>query len=637
MTAGTIPGQPTDTSPSPTDTSPADMSPTELVERALTAVQFDQVRRRLFRQLLESLLYEGILAARSVDGGPCTVDGRCAVDGIDGHGNPVSYLFSATRRYGFDRVRLGPEPVLRCASGGTCEADSTTRMLSEVRDGLDADQARLATFARELEETLIKDALAQYVRAHRGEVLGDVVRGGDYDALESAITDGHPYHPAYKSRVGFDLEDNLAWGPEFARGVRPLWLAARRGTATVTVSTELQETAFLREQLGATTVEEFHERIRQAGTDPADYTLLPVHPWQWRECVTRAFAGQLHTRELIVLGEDPHAHRAQQSIRTLACRDVPERAYLKLSLSIVNTSTSRVLAPHTVHNAPKISDWLRRMARGDEYLRELRLIMLGEVMGTAVDPEPISELVRGDTYGTLACIWRESLHTHLTPGEQAVPFTGLTARALDGTPLVDPWVRTYGVRRWVEELVGVSVLPLLHLLQRHGVALEAHAQNMVLVHSAGRPRRLAVRDFHDGVRFSRSQLADPGRCPELAETPAHHTNRNSFVETDDLDLVTDFLLDALLFVNLGELAMLLADAYGFGEREFWAVTRHAIQAYHRRFPELADRFARFDVFKPTIAVEKLTTRRLQPDTELRLHEVPNPLAAQGTTSANGVS
>lgn len=613
-----------------------DAIPAELVERALTAAQFDQVRRRLFRQLLESLLYEGVLTARPAGGGRWAGDGRWAVDGIDGQGDVVRYLFSATRRYSFGRVRLGTEPVLRCASGGTCEADSTTRLLSEVRDGLDADQALLATFARELEETLVKDALAQYVRAHRGDVLGDVRRGGDYDALESAVTDGHPYHPAYKSRVGFDLEDNLAWGPEFARDVRPLWLAARRGTATVTVSTELQETGFLREQLGAT-VEEFHERIRRAGADPAGYTLLPVHPWQWRERVTRAFAGQLHTRELIVLGEDPQAHRAQQSIRTLACRDVPERAYLKLSLSIVNTSTSRVLAPHTVHNAPKISDWLRRMARGDEYLRELRLIMLGEVMGTAVDPEPVSELVREDTYGVLACIWRESLHIHLTPGEQAVPFTGLTARALDGTPLVDPWVRTHGVRRWVEELVGVSVLPLLHLLQRHGVALEAHAQNMVLVHSAGRPKRLAVRDFHDGVRFSRSQLADPGRCPELAQTPAHHTNRNSFVETDDLDLVTDFLLDALLFVNLGELAMLLADAYGFGEREFWAVTRHAIQAYHRRFPELADRFARFDVFKPSIAVEKLTTRRLQPDTELRLHEVPNPLAAHAATSSNGVS
>ncbi len=607
MTGAARPSQPTHIPP----------SDTELVERALCAPQFDQVRRRVFRQLLESLLYEGVLAARPGD------DGRWAVAGTDEHGNPVTYVFTATRRYGFDRVRLGPEPVLRDAAEGTAEADSTTRLLGEVRNGLDADPARVARFARELEETLAKDALAQYVRAQRGDVLA----GADYDALESMIVDGHLYHPTYKSRIGFDLEDNLTWGPEFARPVHPLWLAARRGPAAVTTSTKLHETAFLCEQLDPSTVEGFHDRVWRAGADPADYTLLPVHPWQWREHVTRAFANQLRNRELIVLGEDPHAHLPQQSIRTLACRDVPERAYLKLSLSIVNTSTSRVLAPHTVGNAPRISDWLRRIVAGDEYLRdELRLILLGEVMGVAVDPVPVSDLVRADTYGTLACIWRESLHTHLAPGEQAVPFTGLTARELDGTPLVDPWVRAFGVRRWVEELVGVSVLPLVHLLQRHGIALEAHAQNTVLVHAAGRPKRLAVRDFHDGVRFSRHHLADPGSCPELAGTPAHHINRNSFVETDDLDLVTNFVLDAFFFVNLGELAMLLADAYEFPEQEFWAVVRNAIQAYHQRFPEFADRFALFDVFQPRIVVEKLTTRRLLPDTELRLHEVSNPLA-----------
>ncbi len=530
------------------------MSTAELVERALRAPQFAQVRRRLLRQLLESLLYEGVLAART------TGDGRRAVDGTDEHGNAVCYLFTATRRYGFDRVRLGPQPVLRCAPGGTVEAESTTRLLSEVRDGLNADEACVATFARELEETLAKDALAQYVRAQRGDVLC----GADYDALESAITDGHLYHPAYKSRIGFDLEDNLAWGPEFAGAIHPLWLAAHRGVATVTVSAGLRETAFLREQLGPATVEEFHQRIRRAGADPVHYTLVPVHPWQWRERISRTFAAPLHNRELVVLGDDPHTHLAQQSIRTLACRDVPERAYLKLSLSIVNTSTSRVLAPHTVGNAPRISDWLREVLASDAYLRdELRLILLGEVMGVAVDPVPVSDLVREDTYGALACIWRESLHPHLAPEEQA------------------------------------------------------------------------VKDFHDGVRFSRSALADPGRCPELAGTPAHHTNRNSFVETDDLDLVTDFLLDALLFINLGELAMLLADAdaYAFGEHEFWAAVRRAIQTYHQRFPELADRFARFDVFKPSIAVEKLTTRRLLPDTELRLHAVPNPLSSRTARKA----
>ncbi len=591
----------------------------ELIECALRSPQFELVRRRVFRQLLESLLYEGTLAARIAG------DGHCTVEGTDEHGDAVTYQCTVTRRYGLNRVRLGPEPVLRCASGQTAEAGSTTRFLSEVRHSLRADGTRVAMFARELEATLINDTLAQYIRAQRDDVL----RGADYDTLESAITDGHPYHPAYKSRIGFDLTDNLAWGPEFANAIYPLWLATHRATATVSVSTQLREITFLREQLGRVTVEKFLQRIRRAGADPSNYTFVPVHPWQWREHVSRAFAAQLRNRELIVLGEDPHAHLAQQSIRTLACRDVPERAYLKLALSIVNTSTSRVLAPHTVGNAPPISDWLRGVVAGDSYLRdELQPIVLGEVMGIVVDPAPISELVPEERYGVLACIWRESLHTYLTCAEHAMPFTGLTARELDGTPLVDPWVRAGRVRRWVEDLVTVSVLPLVHLLQRHGIALEAHAQNMVLVHSHGRPRRLAVRDFHDGVRFCRSALADPQGCPQLAAPPENHPNRNSFVETDDLDLVTDFLLDALLFINLGELAIFLADSYGFDEQEFWAVVRGTIQCYHRRFREFADRFALFDVFKPGIAVEQLTTRRLLPDTALRLHAVPNPLGSQ---------
>lgn len=590
-----------------------------LVEQALLSPQYVQVRRRLLRQLLQSLIYEGVLVAHAVGGGELHV-----LDGTGEHGDPVRYVFTLSRRFGFARVRLGPEPVLRSAGGHEAEAPSPSLLLAELSGALGAEPDRLAGFARELEETLVKDAVAQHVRARRGDVLA----GAGYDELECLIGDGHPYHPTYKSRIGFDLEDNAAFGPEFARPVRPLWLAARRGPATVTTAGALDEERFLRGQLGSDTVEEFTGRIRSAGADPADYTLIPVHPWQWRERVAHGFATALRGRDLIVLGQDPHAHLPQQSIRTLACTDDPQRAYLKLSLSILNTSTTRVLAPHTVGNAPLISDWLRRIVGADGYLRdELRPILLGEVMATSVDPEP--GLLGEDGYGALGCIWRESLHAHLDPHERAVPFTGLIARERDGTPLVDPWVRELGVRRWVEELLAVAVPPLVHLLQRHGVALEAHAQNMVLVHLDGRPARVALRDFHDGVRFCRSRLADPDGCPALAATPAHHGNRNSFVETEDPDLVTDFLLDAFCFINLGELAAFLEDAYGLSEREFWAAARRQVETYQRRFPELAERFAQFDVFKPELDVEQLTTRRLLPDTELRMHTVPNPLAATG--------
>ncbi|MBK1785283.1 IucA/IucC family protein [Prauserella cavernicola] len=556
----------------------------DLVQRALAAPTYAPVLRRLLRQLLESLLYEG--AVRTED--DSTIVGSAG----------VTYTFTARRRFTFDRVtvdelrREGEEP------------ESVTRLLGELGDRLDADRACLARFARELEHTLLNDAVAQYSRT-------GTLAGSGFDELEGAITDGHRYHPAYKSRIGFGVADNLAYGPEFARTIRPLWLAAHRDLTEVSASSTIEEAEFLHGQLG------------DALTPPTpEFTLVPVHPWQWNEHAARAFSAQLRRGELVVLGEDPHAFLAQQSIRTLSCVDDPSRPYLKLAMSLVNTSTSRVLAPHTVHNAPLISDWLHTIAAADEFLRdEARTILLGEVLGAAVNPEPAAELTREDTYGTLACIWRESLHLHLDTEERAVPFTGLTARERDGTPLIDAWIRRHGAATWVRGLAEVAVLPLVHLLCRHGIALESHAQNMVLLHHDGVPTRVALRDFHDGVRFSRAHLAEPELCPPLRGTPSHHQNRNSFVETDDPALVADFMLDAFLFVNIGELAIFLADEYGLSERDFWAIVAERVREHLGRVGE-----ARFDVFAPEIAVEKLTMRRLLPDTELRLHRVPNPLA-----------
>jgi siderophore synthetase component len=587
-----------------------------LVQRALRSHHLPTVRRRIFRQLLESLLYEGVLTARP------ETDGRSAVDGVDAQGRPVRYIFTLREpAHGFARTRILRDPLLRVSEERESEAASLTGFLTEIREHLGgATDERVEGFSRELEETLVKDTIAQCAREERNGRLSDA----DYDVLEGMVMDGHPYHPAYKSRIGFDLEDHLAFGPEFAQPVRPLWIAAHRSLTTVAASSTLDRT-YLRGQLGPAW-DAFRQELDRAVHHSEEYELLPVHPWQWREAIAVPFAEHIRDRKIIALGTDPHTHRAQQSIRTMACQEDPHRDYLKLSLSILNTSTSRGLAPHTVANAPAVSDWLHGIVASDPYLRDdLRVILLGEVRGVAVAPEPVSELVRDRTYGRLGCIWRETLHGRLDPGEAAVPFTGLIARELDGTPLIDPWVRRWGIREWVKQLLEVSVTPLVHFLQGHGIAIESHAQNMALVHDQGHPTRVVLRDFHDGVRFSRQHLADPEAAPRLTPTPGYHANRNSFVETDDLGLVADFFLDAFFFINLGELAMFLDDVYEYAEGEFWSEVRATIAAYQAKHPELADRFALFDVAKPHLDVEQLTARRLLPDTELRLHSVPNPL------------
>jgi 2-[(L-alanin-3-ylcarbamoyl)methyl]-3-(2-aminoethylcarbamoyl)-2-hydroxypropanoate synthase len=582
----------------------------ELLVPALRAPTAVAVRRRLFRQTLASLVYEGALTT--------DVEGSThVVTGADTDGRPVRYRFDAHRAVGFDRVRV-LDPVQREDVDGAVEATSLPRFLGEARgailDGAFPDE--LARFAVELEETRIKDVLAEYVRAGRGDVLAEA----DHDRLEGLITDGHRYHPAYKSRIGFDLDDDLAFGPEFLPVLHPFWVAAHRSVTEVTTSAG-SRVDDPRIELGATTAAAFDARVRDAGGDPAEYAWLPVHPWQWRERIGRAFADLLADGRLVALGPDPAPFSPQQSIRTLSCRDAPERHYLKLSLSITNTSTARGLAPHTVRNAAPVSDWLARIVAGDDYLAQrARVIVLGEVHGVSVTPAPPSDLVRADTEGTLAAIWRTSLAPRLDEGERAVPVTGLTTAETDGTPLIAPWLAAHGARAWVEALVDAVALPLVHLLVRYGVALESHAQNMSLVLRDGLPRRVALKDFHDGVRFCRRLLAAPDDAPHLAPPPPHHTNRNSFVETDDPGQVTDFLLDAFFFVNLGELGLFLAEHDLMDETAFWGIVAARVRAHDREHGAGA-----FDLFAPTLEVEKLTTRRLTPDTDLALHRVTNPL------------
>ncbi|MDD7939926.1 IucA/IucC family protein [Actinomycetospora lutea] len=521
------------------------------------------VRERVLTQLVESLVLEDAVEVDG-DGGPGTRAG------------PFALTFVRTPSFG--RVRL-TSPVTRSGAPVT-----PGEFLAEAP--VRADPACRARLGRELAATVLGDALAQH-----GRPAGPLDPDAGHDVLEALTADGHRYHPAYKSRIGFGVGDLLAYSPEFAPTVHPVLLDADPALVWVVGSAGLDPAS--------------------VWSAPAGRVGVPVHPWQWDHHVAVTHADALASGALRVAGSGA-AYRPQASIRTLARVDVPAAPSVKLPLAITNTSTSRGLAPHTVRNAAPISDWLAGLVASDPVLAEkARVIVLRELLGVSVEPG-------------LGAIWRESLHPHLHPAERAVPFPGLTSRSTDGVPLVDPWIRTQGARAWTERLVTAAVLPLVHLLVVHGVALEAHAQNMLLVHSGGLPTRVALKDFHDGVRFSRDLLAAPG--PALEAPPADHPNANSFLETSDPAQVTGFLLDCLCFVNLAEIAYLLAGEYGFAEEEFWAVAARAVRGHAARHPGFAARLAVFDVFAPTVAIEKLTTRRLWPDTELREHALSNPLA-----------
>jgi siderophore synthetase component len=564
-------------------------------------------RRRVLRQLVEALTFEGLLAPRPdgdrwwslpLPGGEAGAGGTC-------------YRWRATERFSFGRVSIDG-PVCRDPDGA--DALDPRRFLADVASALGPEAiepARFAGLADELERTAFNEADA--VAAWRERP----VPGPDasFDDVETWTIAGHLYHPSYKSRLGFDGDDNRRYGPEFGPTVRPLWLALPRDEVELTAAPGLDVGAFLRTELGDSPV---GDRFRPGERERVP---VPVHPWQWRERLAPRLAGPIADGRVAVLGEAGDDYRPQQSIRTLANASRPERASLKLALSIVTTSTARTLAPHTLRNGPLITGWLRDIVGDDPVLRdELRFGLLGEDLTVAhIGPRP---LLPGGPDGELGCLWRQSVPSQLDAGERAVPFTTLAQRTPAGRPFVAPWIEAWGIERWTARFLAVTVAPVARLLQTHGIALEAHAQNLILVHRDGLPERLVARDLHDGIRFSRRHLAEPDRVPDLAPTPEAHrrVNRNSFVETDDAEAVRDFVHDAFFFVNLAEVAFVLADDFGLDERWFWGGVRAVVERH--RGP-LA---GALDLLAPTVGIEQLAGRRLLPDDRLRVRRAPNPLA-----------
>ncbi|MGN7453307.1 IucA/IucC family protein [Paenibacillus pasadenensis] len=606
----------------------------ELVQRALRSAAYDEVGERMRRQLVESMLFERLVpfeeleAAGHAEGEGAAGRGRLrfALRAADRDGAPVRYEAEGRRTATFGRIRLDG-PVRRRSAGGTAEGTPLGMMMAELLRGTEVEPDSLAAFIRELEETRLKDAV--YRCLHPSPVAE--LRELPYGELETALGEGHPYHPSYKSRVGFDYADNFRYGPEYRPQLRLLWAAVRDdGWLHLACAPERTLESLAREELGEETLEAFRSKLRGLGHDPDAYALLPVHPWQWRRQIARALADCIREGTVVLLGEGGDLYAPQQSIRTMTNRSRPERPYAKLAMSLVNTSASRYLSPHSVASAPQTSRWLSGMIGRDAYLRdEARLVLLEEFAGVVYDPPPADESVEPDIYGVLACLWRESLEPKLEEGEQAAPFNALFAEDARGT-FVGPWLERYGAERWVRRLLEVSLLPAAHLLVVHGVALESHGQNMALLHRGGWPERAALKDVHEGFYYHPPLLAEPQTVPDYRSI--HENFRlaapNALFEQDDPAAVRDTLLDALLLFNLGELSWMLERRHGFAEEAFWELAAELLDAHFERFPQPAERMEAFSLFRPLCQVEALTKGRLFPDpTVTYCHEAPNPLLA----------
>ncbi len=574
---------------------------------------FASAAERTLRQFIEAFWFEGALNGHL----ELQSDGTAKLHlmGINENNQNIEYQIVARQPGAFKRARLlGPLRESRTGRVIHDVASAASHLLRHLAVVTTEEQTR--RFITELTHTATKQAYSM-------DATNLPALNLPYAQLEARLGDGHLYHPCYRSRMGFSLADHQRYGPEFAQAFSLVWLAVEKHLCDIHAIPGLDYEHFLQQELGSDELTRLRQVIEQQDHGSADYYLLPVHPWHWQHSLQIHYAHWLAEGSLLFLGEGATQWLAQQSIRSLSSLAADACHHIKLPLSIANSSADRILSDHHVYNAPLISTWLQNICQQDTYLQyQARLVIVTEPIGITLKPG----IAHKDNYGLLGAIWRAAPETMLQEGEQVFPCTGLTTSDQHQQLCIAPWLKRHGTAIWVKALLTSMLGPFLHLMIKHGVLLEAHAQNTLLILKDGLPVGVAIRDLPGGLHYIAGRTTDEDLIEQLRQAPAHRNAANaSNGFTMHLTEARDYLLEVLLFIHLSELAHRLELLHDFSEQQFWQLASQAVQEYQAQVPELATSFTEFDLFVPELNIECLATRRLLASTSQQFHAVPNPL------------
>lgn len=553
---------------------------------------------RVVRQLVEAVLYEGLVEVV-----------------VTGDGAQLTFTWShgakrfrcAGMKGAFGRIRLAAGSVESESRDGAWQAAT----LDELVASLPASEEDKQRLLGELLSTVAHCSWNDRNLDHGSR------REFGLAALEGALHEGHAYHPCFKARMGFSESDHRDFGPEAGNSFQLAWLLVKR--SKVSQRLPANEGAFWSAELGAEVFAQLDRERARLGLAWDDYCLLPLHPWQWQSLRGTLLAPWLADGTAHFAGIAGDRYTASQSIRTLLNADRPGAANVKLSMNMRNSSSLRTIEPHSVCTAPVISRWLGDIVAGDPLFETTYpLVVLDEYAGIIAGRD-------GPLAGQLAAIWRRSVTSTLADGEQAVPFNALMATEHDGRPFIDEWVRRHGFRNWLGQLLQTAILPVWHLLVGHGIATEAHGQNMVLIHRDGWPVRLVLRDFHDSVEYVPGFLREPQKVPDfLALDPAYsEALPDQYYWMEDVETLGELVTDALFVFNLAEVSHLLQTFYGLQEADFWKTVRRMLTDYAATHG-LGARQGQLGLARPTLTAEALLARKL--NTGRSSHAVPNPLS-----------
>ncbi|WP_444997301.1 IucA/IucC family protein [Aliikangiella sp. IMCC44359] len=571
------------------------------------------VEKRVIRQLLEALLFEQLCEFSYRVGYFYFTLGK------------TSYRAAGTIS-GFSRVRIDANDMRFCQKDEHQEKAAQKQnwrpiVLSKLINDLPTSEVVKQQLTIELEQTI---KLCRWNNQFLTRL--DNRRNLTYSQLESAIDEGHPYHPCFKARTGFSEQDHQLYGPEDGNHFQLHWLAIRRRYLKRRF-TSVSEQTFWQQELGEECYQQLHQQLAEQTSDSTAFSLMPIHPWQWKNLQNK-LAPALASQQLFYLGAAGDQYQSSISVRTLLNVTHPEKANIKLPLNIIITSSLRTIESHSFCTAPVLSNWLQQLVESDKYLQN-KVALLTEYAGIRpTNDDAKSQPWINEIDGQLGVIFRQSIINYCDE-KSALPFVALTVIEQDNKPFIAPWVTQYGCQSWLKQLLETVIIPIWHLLVHHGIALEAHGQNILLQHKQGWPEKIILRDFHESLEYVHDYLAQPELAPIFSELEDDYNfaKPNQYYWMTSVEALRELLVDTLFVFNLADLAVLLEKHYQYPEESFWQLVYQCFKDYQNTGITSQQRITEMNIFQPYIKTESLLDKKFRGNRETEFHhQIENPLA-----------
>ncbi|MBD1556011.1 IucA/IucC family siderophore biosynthesis protein [Vibrio sp. S9_S30] len=480
-----------------------------------------------------------------------------------------------------------------------------------------------ALLMRDLQSLLnmTDDAFAEHLEDLNATLLGDcklMQRKESLTARDLALLpceqqqtyfDGHPKFAFNKGRRGWGSDDLKRYAPESERAFQLGWVAVEHSILQLATNGSVSWQELLNASMKESERKTMDSIAASYGVDIADYSYVPVHPWQWSNKLSLLFVREMAEKKLIYLGEFGDEFLPQLSLRTLSNVTRPDSYDIKLPLTIMNTSCYRGIPGRYILAGPIASDWIESVFSSDELLVEKQAEVLQEP-AAAFAAQADYQLLEQAPYRyheLLGVIWRESAASKLRQGEQAILMAALMECDNQGNPLIAEYVERSGVsvETWLSKMFDAVVIPYYHLLCKYGVSLIAHGQNVTLVLENDLPKRILLKDFQGDMRLVDSDYPEQATLEPSVKAVTVRLEEALIIH----DLQTGHFVTTLRFISP------LVAKLGFSESQFYALLGQRIQAYMAQQPDYQHRFAKFDLFKPRILRIGLNLAKFQHSTD----------------------